>query len=150
MLKTKFICTLGPATDDETVLRDLMKTGMNVARINFSHGTCADHLKRIEPFKRVRAEFPFPVALMLDTKGPEIRVRSFENGRAELIAGREFTLRTDEKPGNADSVGVTYDKLARDIPVGSTVLIDDGLIELKVERIVCGDVVCRVVNGGTV
>lgn len=150
MLKTKFICTLGPATDDETVLRDLMKTGMNVARINFSHGTYADHLKRIEPFKRIRGEFPFPVALMLDTKGPEIRVRSFENGRAELIAGREFTLRTDDKPGDADSVGVTYDKLARDVPAGSTVLIDDGLIELKVERIVRGDVVCRVVNGGTV
>lgn len=148
MLKTKIICTLGPATDDEAVLRALIQAGMNVARINFSHGTHEEHRQRVEQFKRVRAEFPFPVPLMLDTKGPEIRIRRFAGGGIVLVAGQEFTLRTDDLPGDENGVGITYDRLAKDIPLGGTILIDDGLIELMVERFEGDRVVCRVINGG--
>jgi pyruvate kinase len=148
MLKTKIICTLGPATDDEAVLRALIQAGMNVARINFSHGTHEEHRQRVEQFKRVRAEFPFPVPLMLDTKGPEIRIRRFAGGGVALVAGQEFTLRTDDLPGDENGVGITYDRLAKEIPLGGTILIDDGLIELMVERFEGDRVVCRVINGG--
>lgn len=149
MLKTKIICTLGPATDDEDILRHLMKSGMNVARLNFSHGTHEDHLKRIETFKRISKEFHWPIALMLDTKGPEIRIKKFENGQVELVEGQPFTLTTRDVVGNNHLVSVTYEGLARDLHPGCNILVADGLIELFIDRIVNEDIICTVVNGGT-
>ncbi len=148
MLKTKIICTLGPATDDETVLRQLMQNGMNVARINFSHGTHEEQLKRIKTFKRLRSEFNFPIALMLDTKGPEIRIRKFEDGQAEVVKGQQFILTTADVPGSSAIVSVTYKGLPADVNTGCTILIDDGLIELSVDRIENENIVCTVINGG--
>lgn len=148
MLKTKIICTLGPATDDENVLRELIKNGMNVARMNFSHGSYTEHIQRISAFKQIRKEFGFPVALMLDTKGPEIRIRKFENGQAELIAGQTFTLTTRDVLGNNEIVSVTYKDLPEDLESGCTILIDDGLIELAVDRSEKENIVCTVINGG--
>jgi len=147
-LKTKIICTLGPATDDENVLRQLMQNGMNVARMNFSHGTYDEHKKTVETFKRIRSEFAFPVALMLDTKGPEIRIRKFENGQAELVEGQKFILTTRDVAGNSGIVSVTYPGLPADVKAGCVILIDDGLISLRVERTENEDIICAVVNGG--
>lgn len=148
MLKTKIICTLGPATDDEAVLRQLMKGGMNVARLNFSHGNHEDHRKRIEAFKRIRKEFHFPIALMLDTKGPEVRIKKFENGQIELVEGQTFTLTTKNILGNNRMVAVTHKGLPGDLPIGCTILIDDGLIELFIDSIEQDDIHCTVITGG--
>ncbi len=148
MLKTKIICTLGPATDDETVLRQLIKNGMNVARINFSHGTHEEQLKRINKFKKLRDEFGYPIALMLDTKGPEIRIKKFENGQAEVVKGQQFILTTADVPGNSAIVSVTYKGLPADLNAGCTILIDDGLIELRIDRIEEENIICTVINGG--
>lgn len=148
MLKTKIICTLGPATDDEDVLRQLMKGGMNVARMNFSHGTYDEHTKRIEMFKRIRKEFHFPIALMLDTKGPEVRIKKFEHGQIELVEGQKFTLTSRDVVGDNRLVAVTYERLAQDLHPGCSILIDDGLIELYIDRIEEDDIHCTVVTGG--
>lgn len=148
MLKTKIICTLGPATDDEAVLRQLMKGGMNVARMNFSHGTYDEHTKRIEMFKRIRKEFHFPIALMLDTKGPEVRIKKFEHGQIELVEGQKFTLTSRDVVGDNRVVAVTYEHLAQDLHTGCSILIDDGLIELYIDRIEQDDIHCTVVTGG--
>ncbi|NLX93920.1 MAG: pyruvate kinase [Clostridiales bacterium] len=148
MLKTKIICTLGPATDDEAVLRQLMKGGMNVARMNFSHGTYDEHTKRIEMFKRIRKEFHFPIALMLDTKGPEVRIKKFEYGQIELVEGQKFTLTSRDVVGDNRVVAVTYEHLAQDLHTGCSILIDDGLIDLYIDRIEQDDIHCTVVTGG--
>ena len=150
MRKTKIICTLGPATDDEEILRQLMRNGMNVARVNFSHGTHAEQKKRIERFKKIRDELQLPVALLLDTKGPEIRIKTFSKGKITLSAGEQFTLTTDEVEGTDKIVSVTYKDLNKDLKAGDTVLIDDGLIELNVIRIQGTEIVCEVKNGGDV
>ena len=132
MRKTKIICTLGPATEDDNVLRDLMLNGMNVARINFSHGTHESHLKTINRVKKMRSELRHPVALLLDTSGPEIRVGDFEDGKIELKIGDTFVLTTKDVMGTKDIVSITYKELVHDVKPGMRILIDDGLIEMKV------------------
>ena len=148
--KTKIVCTLGPASDSEEMISKLMDAGMNVCRLNMSHGSYEEQGARIDRIKRLRAEKNIPVAIMLDTKGPEIRVRSFKNGRVTLQNGQLFTLTTDEVEGDEERVSITYKELPQDIAVGSSILIDDGLIGMQVERIDGADIVCRVLNGGVV
>ncbi|HOO73084.1 MAG TPA: pyruvate kinase [Spirochaetota bacterium] len=149
MRKTKIVCTLGPATDSEEVLRSLMLAGMNVARLNFSHGTHDEHKMRAGMVKKIRDELDLPVALLLDTKGPEIRVKTFEHGAAELKAGQTFVLTTEEVAGNTERVSVTYPGLPSDLDKGDRILLDDGLIEMKVVSLREKEVECLVVNGGT-
>lgn len=134
MRKTKIVCTLGPATDNEEVLRQMMLEGMNVARCNFSHATYDEHKKRMDMIKKLRKEVGQPVAILLDTKGPEVRVKNFKDGRVTLEEGQLFTLTADEVEGTKDKVSVTYNRLYEDLEVGMRVLIDDGLIEMTVDR----------------
>ncbi|MCM1145222.1 MAG: pyruvate kinase [Blautia sp.] len=148
MAKTKIVCTLGPATDEEGVLRQLMLEGMNVARCNFSHGVYEDHKKRMDMVKKLRKEIGKPVALLLDTKGPEVRVRQFKDGKVTLEAGQLFTLTSEEVEGTQEKVSVTYSRLYEDLEVGMKVLMDDGLIEMRVEKVERENIVCRVINGG--
>ena len=150
MRKTKIVCTLGPATDNEEVLRQMMLEGMNVARCNFSHATYDEHKKRMDMIKKLRKEVGQPVAILLDTKGPEVRVKNFKDGRVTLEDGQLFTLTADEVEGTKDKVSVTYNRLYEDLEVGMRVLIDDGLIEMQVEQVDRTNIVCRVINGGTV
>ncbi len=146
--KTKIICTLGPAVDDERKLEELIKAGMNVARFNFSHGDYEEQGNRIELFKKARENTGYPVAMLLDTKGPEIRIGKFETGEAILEAGDTFTLLNEDIPGDNTKVSVTYKNLANEVPIGTRILINDGLIEVIVKEIKGKDVVCEVVNGG--
>lgn len=148
--KTKIVCTMGPNLFEKHLIAPLMKAGMNVARFNFSHGTYETHQHYYDEVCRIRDELGLPVATMLDTKGPEIRVRSFKNGRVTLQNGQLFTLTTDEVEGDEERVSITYKELPQDIAVGSSILIDDGLIGMQVERIDGADIVCRVLNGGMV
>lgn len=150
MRKTKIICTIGPACESEERLKELMLAGMNVARFNFSHGTHEEQKAKFERVLRVREELGLPVATLLDTKGPEIRLRDFEGGKAELISGQTFTLTTEEMMGTAQRATISYKNLKNDISVGTTILIDDGLIEMQVEQIEGEEIVCRVINGGVV
>lgn len=146
--KTKIICTLGPATEDEGVLRRLMLGGMNAARFNFSHCTHEDAAKKLEVVCRLREELQLPIATLLDTKGPEIRVKTFENGFIELTAGDTFTLTSREVEGDEHCVSITYTDLPKDLKVGAKVLLDDGLIEMQVTHVNDTDIVCEVINGG--
>lgn len=148
--KTKIVCTMGPNLFEKHLIAPLMKAGMNVARFNFSHGTYETHQHYYDEVCRIRDELGLPVATMLDTKGPEIRVRSFKNGHVTLQNGQLFTLTTDEVEGDKERVSITYKELPQDIAVGSSILIDDGLIGMQVERIDGADIVCRVLNGGVV
>lgn len=150
MRKTKIVCTLGPATDNEEVLRQMMLEGMNVARCNFSHATYDEHKKRMDMIKKLRKEVGQPVAILLDTKGPEVRVKNFKDGRVTLEEGQLFTLTADDVEGTKDKVSVTYNRLYEDLEVGMRVLIDDGLIEMTVEQVDRTNIVCRVINGGVV
>ncbi len=150
MRKTKIICTIGPASESEEKLEELMLAGMNVARFNFSHGTHEEQKNKFERVMKVREKLGLPVATMLDTKGPEIRLRDFEGGRAELKAGQTFTLTSQEIMGTAERASISYKNLKNDISVGTTILIDDGLIEMKVREIKGEDIVCQVINGGAV
>lgn len=161
--KTKIVCTLGPATDDEKVMRSLIEEGMNVARFNFSHGPHDEQMGRLKMLRKLRAELKVPVAALLDTKGPEIRLMEFAEGKVELKNGQTFTLTTEEISGDASRVSVTYKDLPSDVEPGNLILIDDGLIGLEVKKIqpVSGakaaadgkkpmDIVCTVLNGGMV
>ena len=148
MRKTKIICTIGPVTETEAPMRALIENGMNVARLNFSHADYEVHGRRIKLLKKLRTEYQTPVAILLDTKGPEVRVKSFEGGEAKLIEGSEFTLCTQDCAGDATQVSVTYGGLADDITKGAQILLDDGLIELVVQSAGKDGIVCRVVNGG--
>lgn len=150
MRKTKIICTLGPATDDEEVLRQLMLNGMAVARMNMSHGQHSDHKRRADMIKKLRAELNIPVALLLDTKGPEIRTGRFKNNKVNLETGQTFTLTTEDVEGDETRCSITFKDLPKDVQRGSRILIDDGLIEMKVTDVTKTDIVCHVVNGGTV
>lgn len=150
MKKTKIICTIGPASESEERLKELMLAGMNVARFNFSHGTHEEQKKKYDRVVKVREELGLPVATLLDTKGPEIRLCDFEGGKVELVAGQIFTLTTEEIMGTAEKATITYKNLKNDISVGATILIDDGLIEMRVEEIRDTEIVCRVINGGFV
>ena len=150
MRKTKIICTLGPATDDEEVLRQLMLNGMAVARMNMSHGQHSDHKRRADMIKKLRAELNIPVALLLDTKGPEIRTGRFKNSKVNLETGQTFTLTTEDIEGDETRCSITFKDLPKDVQRGSRILIDDGLIEMKVTDVTKTDIVCHVINGGTV
>lgn len=150
MRKTKIICTIGPACESVEKLKEIMNAGMNVARFNFSHGTHEEQLKKFENVGRARREVGLSIATMMDTKGPEIRLRDFENGRVELTAGQKFVLTTEEVLGTAERATITYKNLKNDISVGTTILIDDGLIEMVVEKIAGEDIECKVINGGFV
>lgn len=150
MRKTKIICTIGPASESEEELRELMLAGMNVARFNFSHGSHKEQLVKYNRVLKVRKELGLPVATLLDTKGPEIRLRDFEGGKVELVSGQQFVLTTEEIMGTAERATISYKNLKNDINVGTTILIDDGLIEMTVEEIKGEDIVCKVINGGFV
>lgn len=150
MRKTKIICTLGPSTKEDSVLRQLMLEGMNVARINFSHGDHEQHAHTMERIRRLREELNLPIAILLDTKGPEIRTGDFAVGRVELKKGQTFTLTTRDVMGDENIASITYKNLPRDVNVGARILIDDGLIELRVLNITETDIVCKVINGGAV
>ena len=148
MRKTKIVCTLGPSTDDENVLRQLMLEGMSVARMNFSHGSHEEQKKRLDMVKKLREELELPVAALLDTKGPEIRIGDIEGGKAELKKGQTFVLTTEDIVGNAEIVSITYKQLYKDVKPGDSILIDDGLIGMEVQKIDGEEIVCQVKNGG--
>ena len=148
MRKTKIVCTLGPSTDNEDVLRQLMQEGMNVARMNFSHGTHEEQKVRLDTVKKLREELNLPVAALLDTKGPEIRIGDVEGGKLELKKGQTFTLTTEELLGTQEKVTITYKELYKDVCAGDAILIDDGLIGMKVLRIEGEEIICQVNNGG--
>lgn len=150
MRKTKIICTIGPASESEERLRELMLAGMNVARFNFSHGSHEEHKAKFDRVIKVSSELKLPVATLLDTKGPEIRLKDIEGGKTELVSGQKFILTTEEILGNSEKVTITYKGLKDDINVGTTILIDDGLIEMVVDEINETDIICSVVNGGPI
>ena len=149
MKRTKIICTMGPNTDDEEMMRKLAKAGMDIARFNFSHGDHEEQKTRMDLLKKVRKELKLPIAILLDTKGPEIRTGILEGGqKVYLEEGSQFTLTTEQIEGNNIRCSQTYKNLPKDVKAGDTILIDDGLIQLTVENVTDTDVVCRVVNGG--
>ncbi|QAT49627.1 pyruvate kinase [Caproiciproducens sp. NJN-50] len=150
MRKTKIVCTLGPATKDEESIRNLMLSGMNVARLNFSHGAGTDQKPYVDLVKKLRQELDLPIALLLDTKGPEIRIGSFGKPSVTLKTGNRFILTTRDVTGDEQCVSVTFDRLPQEVHPGTTILIDDGLIELKVESCTETDILCTVDNGGTI
>ena len=147
--KTKIVCTIGPATDSEEMIGRLMDAGMNVCRLNMSHGSYEEHGQRIELIKRLRREKKIPVAIMLDTKGPEVRTKTLSEGKVTLVPGQEFVLTTREVDGDAHEVGITYERLPSLLKAGDRLSIDDGLLSMVVRRIEKEtDVVCEVLNGG--
>ena len=148
--KTKIVCTMGPNSDNLDTLRALMTSGMDVARLNFSHGSHEEQLGRINNIKAIREELGLHTAILLDTKGPEIRTGVFKDGKVDVVEGQTFTLTTNDIEGTNEMVSITYDELPQDVSVGNSILIDDGLIELKVESKTDTDIVCTVVNGGTI
>lgn len=150
MRKTKIICTIGPASESEDKLRELMLAGMNVARFNFSHGTHKEHKEKLARVIRISEELRRPIGTLLDTRGPEIRLGNFKDGRAELVTGQTFTLTTEDILGDSKKASITYKNLKNDIRVGMSILIDDGLIEMLVADIRGEEILCTVVNGGPV
>lgn len=150
MRKTKIVATLGPASNEVDIIKKLIQAGINAARFNFSHGDYEEHGQRINNLKTAREELGVPVAIVLDTKGPEIRTGVFEDKFIMVSKGDTFTLTTDEIVGNQSKVSVSYKDMPKDLNIGSTVLIDDGLIELTVKEIVGNDIVCEVQNGGKI
>lgn len=151
MRKTKVVCTLGPSTDDEKVLEQLIKEGMNVARCNFSHGSHEEHKERMNKVKRIRKKCDKPVAILLDTKGPEIRTGNFEGDKVCVKAGQTFTLVADKEViGNNEKAGITFADLYKDVKPGVVIMIDDGLIEMEVVKIEGTDIVCNVKNEGVI
>lgn len=150
MRKTKIICTIGPSSESEEKLRELMLAGMNVARFNFSHSSHEEHKVRFDRIMKISNELNLPVATMLDTKGPEIRLKEIEGGRTELLEGQKFILTTEDVLGNSEKVSITYKNLKDDISTGTTILIDDGLIEMVVDAIEETDIICTVINGGPI
>lgn len=148
MKKTKMVCTLGPASDSKEILTKMIQGGLNVARLNFSHGSHEEHAGRIQRIKEVRKELNIPVALMLDTKGPEIRTGDLKEGKVTLETGKKIVLTSEQIEGDADRVSVSYEGLPDDLSVGNKILIDDGLIELNVDRIDGTEIYCSIDNGG--
>ncbi len=148
MRKTKIICTIGPASSDEKIFRKMCEAGLNVARLNFSHGSHEEHLKKIEMIKKVREELDAPIAIMLDTKGPEYRIKTFENEKVTVHDGDEFIFTTRDVVGNESVVGVNYSGLVNDLSVGDRVLVNNGLVIFEVKKITDTDVICTTVTGG--
>ena len=148
MRKTKIICTIGPASDNEEILVEMCESGMNVARLNFSHGTHESHGATIARIKAVREKLHLPVAIMLDTKGPEYRIKTFENKKITLSEGDTFTFTTDDIVGNQERVAVTYENLIDDLAVGDTIMVNNGLVQFVVTELCGNDAVCTVTAGG--
>ncbi len=148
MRRTKIVCTIGPASNNEETMQKMIEAGLNVARLNFSHGTHEEHKKTIEMFRKVRDKMEVSAAVMLDTKGPEIRLRLFENGGVTLKEGDIFTLTTDEIMGNEERVAISYKDLPRQLRAGVRLLLDDGKISMIVKETTEKDVICTVENGG--
>ena len=148
--KTKIICTIGPASQDQDTLRKLMLAGMNVCRLNFSHGDYDEQRGKLENIRAVREELGLPVATLLDTKGPEIRLKEFKNGSIMLEEGQDFTLCTEDVEGDETKVSITYKGLTDDVKIGDHILIDDGLIEMIVKDVEDTEILCKVVNGGKI
>ena len=150
MRKTKIICTLGPASESENTLREMIKAGMNVARFNFSHGSHEEHQKRLDVVKKLRKELDVPLATLLDTKGPEIRLGKLKDGKAVLQEGNPFVLTTEDLLGDDTIASITFKDLPRDVSKGDHILIDDGLIELRIDEVGDTDIVCTVCNDGII
>ena len=150
MKRTKIICTLGPASESENTLREMIKAGMNVARFNFSHGSHEEHQKRLDVVKKLRKELDVPLATLLDTKGPEIRLGKLKDGKAVLQEGNPFVLTTEDLLGDDTIASITFKDLPRDVSKGDHILIDDGLIELLVEKVEDTRISCVVLNGGPI
>lgn len=148
MRKTKIVCTIGPACDSEELLTEMCKAGMNVARLNFSHGTHEEHLERINRIKKVREKLGLPIAIMLDTKGPEYRIKTFETGSVLLNAGDRFVFTTEDIEGNQNRVSVSYAGLVSDMEIGDRILLNNGLMEFKVVELTETEIVCEVITGG--
>ena len=148
--RTKIVCTMGPNLFEKGLIKPLMLAGMDVARFNFSHDTHENHLKRYQEVCRLREELGLPVATMLDTKGPEIRIGTFGENSVTLDAGQLFTLTTEDVVGDETRVSVSYKDLPRDVKPGCSILIDDGLVGMTVERVTDTEVCCKVNNGGTI
>ena len=150
MRKTKIICTIGPASDNEEVLTQMCLAGMNVARLNFSHGTHEEHSKRIELIKAVREKLSLPIAIMLDTKGPEYRIGSFENHKARIEDGAEFIFTTDDIVGNSGIVSVSYKDLPKEVSAGDKILVNNGLLIFEVKEITDKNIICNTIVGGEI
>ena len=148
MRKTKIICTIGPASENEETLTQMCQAGMDVARLNFSHGSHEEHQKKIDLIKKVRKKLSLPIAIMLDTKGPEYRIKTFENGKIHLEEGATFTLTTEDIVGNEQRVAVNYKNLIENLKVGDRILVNNGLIILEVTKLKVPDAVCKVIAGG--
>ena len=148
MRKTKVICTIGPASENEETLTKMMEAGMNVARLNFSHGSHEEHQAKIDLIKRVREKLNLPIAIMLDTKGPEYRIRTFKDGKVTVQEGDTFTFTTEETEGDATKVAVNYKNLAKDLSVGDQVTVNNGMVVFSVRELTDTDVICTVVTGG--
>lgn len=150
MRKTKIICTLGPATDKNGIIKDLILQGMDVARFNFSHGDHNEHLQRLKKVQKLRDELNIPVATLMDTKGPEVRIGNFKEKKVQLKAGQLFSLTTRDVEGDENQVSISYNSLIYDVDPGIKILIDDGLVEMTVEEVTTTDIICRVKNNGTI
>ena len=148
MRKTKIVCTIGPSSNNEDVFRAMCKTGLNVARLNFSHGTHDEHKKTIEMIKKVREELNLPIAIMLDTKGPEYRIKTFENGKVFIPDGADFTFTARDVQGNENIVSVSYKGLPSDLSVGDKILVNNGLVSFEVVSIDGTEIKCRTIIGG--
>ena len=149
MKKTKIVCTIGPASDSKEKLRELFLNGLNVCRLNFSHGSQEEHKKRIETIKEVREELDLPIGIMLDTKGPEIRLGNFKEGPVKITQGKIFTFTTRDILGDQDIVSIKYKDLPNDVKINSRILVDDGLVEFRVLEIVDGsEIKCIALNNG--
>lgn len=148
MRKTKIICTIGPACDNEKTLTQMCKNGMNVARLNFSHGTHEEHKAKIDLVKKVREKLNMPIAIMLDTKGPEYRIKTFQNGRITLNDGDKFIFTTDDVEGSQERVSVNYKHLTEDLKIGDTIMVNNGLVQFVVDEISGNDVITTVTAGG--
>ena len=148
MRKTKVICTIGPASENEEVLTRMMQAGMNVARLNFSHGSHEEHQKKIDLIKSVREKLGLPIPIMLDTKGPEYRIRTFKDGSIILKEGDCFTFTTEEVVGDQTRVAVNYKNLAKDLSVGDQITVNNGMVVFSVNELTATDVICTVVTGG--
>jgi len=148
MRKTKIICTIGPSSENEETFTQMCQAGMNVARLNFSHGTYEEHQKKIDLIKSVREKLDLPIAILLDTKGPEFRIGTFENRKVTLSAGDKFTFTTDEIIGNNERVSVSYKSLQNEMFPGDRILVNNGLVVFEVERVEGNDIICNVIIGG--
>ena len=149
MRKTKIICTIGPASANEKTLTGMLKAGMNVARLNFSHGTHEGHAEVISLIKSVREKLNMPIPIMLDTKGPEYRIGTFDGGKIELADGDVFTFTTENVVGNRQKVSVSYKRLTEELSVGDRILLNNGLVIFEVTKVEGNEAVCKVIAGGT-